>query len=254
MELATLHPTLLTPAKNCPLCPRLAEFRKQNQQFYPDYYNGAVPAFGGLDAQLLIVGLAPGLHGANATGRPFTGDFAGDVLYPALVRVGFAKSSEFRVQSPENSKQSDVFRAKGNQTELWTLNSGLLLQNARITNAVRCVPPENKPLPGEIKTCNVFLRDEIATMPHLKVVLTLGLVSHKAVLTALGLKQSAFGFGHGNAHRIQSSEFRVQKKMSLNSELWILNSYHTSRYNMNTGRLTETMFDEVIKRAAELVS
>jgi uracil-DNA glycosylase family 4 len=204
------------PAADCPLCPRLTAFREANQAAHPAFFNGAVPAFGELDAELLIVGLAPGLRGANATGRPFTGDYAGDVLYPALVKQGLA-SGNYQ-QRPDD---------------------GLQLINCRITNAVRCVPPENKPTTPEIASCNAFLSKEIKAMPKLKLMISLGGISHKAILKALGYKQSHCGFAHGAVHEL--GPYRL------------LNSYHTSRYNVNTGRLTFEMFDAIIAQARGLL-
>lgn len=203
------------PDPQCPLCPRLVSFRIENQQKYPQFYNGAVSAFGTLDAELLIVGLAPGLKGANATGRPFTGDYAGEILYSSLLAHGLAVG--------DYQRHAD---------------DGMQLLNCRITNAVRCVPPENKPDTAEIKQCNMFLRDEIAVMPNLKVILSLGGISHKAVLTALGYKQSAFGFAHAARHQLQAP--------AKPASLLLFNSYHCSRYNINTNRLTQAMFDAVI--------
>lgn len=206
-------PMVALPDRDCPLCPRLAEFRRANARQYPQFYNGAVPSFGELDAELLIVGLAPGLKGANASGRPFTGDYAGEVLYPALRKAGFARGVYGR--RPDD---------------------GLELVGTRITNAVRCVPPENKPVTEEITTCNPYLHNEIKAMPNLKVVLILGVISHQAVLKALGVKQSDYAFGHGATHRIDSHG------------IWLQNSYHTSRYNVQTGRLTREMFDAVLDK------
>lgn len=206
------------PPKDCAACPRLAEFRQANAATHPDYHNAPVPAFGPLEADLLVVGLAPGMHGANATGRPFTGDYAGEVLYPALLKCGLA---------------SGVYARRR--------DDGLTLRHCRITNAVRCLPPQNKPETAEIRNCNCYLKAEIAAMPKLKVVLTLGLVAHKAVLGALGYKQSSCAFGHGALHRLENGRILV-------------NSYHTSRYNMNTGRLTEAMFDEVMARICRLLA
>ena len=215
------------PSRDCPLCPRLAAFRVQNEKAYPHFFNGAVPPFGGLDARLLIVGLAPGLKGANATGRPFTGDFAGDVLYPVLIRAGLASGHN------GVTDQSAAFRGQG------AVEDDLRLVNCRITNAVRCVPPENKPTPGEIVTCNGFLRAEMAAMPNLRLVLSLGLVSHNAVLKALGQKASQHKFAHGALHQL--------------GKVQLLNSYHTSRYNMNTNRLTVGMFDAVVSAACNVI-
>ena len=183
-------------------------------------YNGAVPPFGGLDAELLVVGLAPGLKGANATGRPFTGDYAGIVLYEALAKNGFAKG-EYKARPDD----------------------GFTLVNARITNAVRCVPPANKPLPEEEKTCNQFLVKELAAMKKLKIILSLGSTSHQAVLRTLKLKLKDYPFGHGTEYQ-------------LNSPVWqgiLLTSYHTSRYNIQTNRLTQAMFDTIVSRARTLL-
>ncbi|MAR56808.1 MAG: uracil-DNA glycosylase [Rickettsiales bacterium] len=205
------------PSANCPLCPRLVKFREANQAAYPTFYNGVVPPFGSENAELLIVGLAPGLKGANATGRPFTGDYAGDVLYPALLKYGLAEG--IYQQHPQD---------------------GLELKNTRITNAVRCVPPENKPTTPEIATCNPFLRQELEDMPHLRVILSLGSISHKAVLKTLGYKQSHAPFQHSAVHPLGAYT--------------LLNSYHTSRYNINTGRLTVEMFDAIILQAKDLLT
>jgi uracil-DNA glycosylase family 4 len=210
--------TLFTPPPaNCPLCPRLLAFRQANAKEFPQYFNGAVPPFGELSAQMLVVGLAPGLKGANATGRPFTGDFAGIILYEALADGGFAEGTYA-------ARADDGFR----------------LKNVRISNAVRCVPPENKPTPSEVTTCQKFLVQEIAAMPKLRLILSLGLTSHQSVLRTLGHKQSAFKFAHGAVHDM--GQGRV-----------LLDSYHTSRYNISTGRLTRPMFAEIIQKAAELL-
>lgn len=205
------------PAPDCSLCPRLAGFREGNQRGYPSFFNAPVPSFGALEAEFLVVGLAPGLKGANQTGRPFTGDYAGIVLYPALLKHGFAK---------------------GNYAE--RADDGFQLLNCRITNAVRCVPQENKPEPSEIKQCNQFLKAEIAAMPNLKVILSLGSISHNAVLRAFGLKPSHGKFAHLARHALPEGRLLVD-------------SYHTSRYNVNTGRLTFAMFDEVIETIAGIV-
>jgi uracil-DNA glycosylase family 4 len=200
------------PPKNCPLCPRLAQFRAENRLEYPDYFNAPVPTFGGHDARLLIVGLAPGLHGANRTGRPFTGDFAGDLLYATLLKHGLAKGT-YR-KSPDD---------------------GLELVHCAITNAVRCVPPQNKPLPVEIKTCRTFLSGLIGSMPHLRAILALGKIAHDSVCDALAVKKSAHPFKHGGAYKLD--------------KIALIASYHCSRYNTNTGVLTEAMFDAVVKQA-----
>lgn len=207
--------TFSPPPPDCPHCPRLVAFREDNQRQYPDFFNGAVPAFGSLDARILIVGLAPGLKGANATGRPFTGDYAGDVLYESLLKAGLARG--------HYDKRAD---------------DGLELLGVRITNAVRCVPPENKPVGEEIKRCNSFLSQEINAMPRLRVILSLGNISHNAVLKALGYAQSQHKFSHGALHSVGQSRL-------------LLNSYHCSRYNMNTKRLTQEMFDAVVIMAQQ---
>ncbi|MDX2143943.1 MAG: uracil-DNA glycosylase [Rhodospirillaceae bacterium] len=202
---------LAGPVKTCALCPRLVAFRKANAKDYPDFFNGAVPAFGTADARLLIVGLAPGLKGANRTGRPFTGDYAGELLYPTLLKTGLA-------QGTYKAEASD----------------GLRLLDCRITNAVRCVPPENKPTPAEQKTCRDFLAAEIAALPRLKVILSLGQISHNAVLSTLGVRKVLFPFTHGALHALPTG-------------LFLADSYHCSRYNVNTGVLTEAMFTKVMR-------
>lgn len=207
--------TFTPPSLDCPLCPRLMEFRHANALVYPEFHNAPVPSFGGLDARLLIVGLAPGLKGANATGRPFTGDYAGDVLYDLLLRQGFAKGKYDR--RPDD---------------------GLHLLDCRISNAVRCVPPQNKPETTEIHSCNPFLRQEMAAMPNLQVVFSLGSISHGAVLRACGLKANHAKFGHGALHRLQP-DFRDEP-------LWLVDTYHSSRYNINTGRVTPEMIEAVL--------
>lgn len=201
----------LAPDHDCPLCPRLAEFRTQNRIAFPDKFNGPVPSFGPRDARLLIVGLAPGLRGANFSGRPFTGDYAGDLLYGTLLDYKWA---------------TGTYGARP--------DDGLELVDARLTNAVRCVPPENKPIGAEIAACQPFLKAEIAGLKNLRAILSLGTVSHNAVLRALGHKQSAYKFGH-NAHH------------DLGSGVMLFDSYHCSRYNTNTGRLTEKMFRDVFE-------
>ena len=197
------------PGRDCPLCPRLAAFRADLREKEPDWHNAPVPSFGRLDARLLVVGLAPGMKGANRTGRPFTGDYAGDLLYETLGRHGFTSGAYGR--SPDD---------------------GLALQDCRIANAVRCLPPQNKPTPKEAHACRDFLVAEIAAMPRLRVILALGRISHEAVLRTLGERLAAWPFAHGAAHRIGAVE--------------VADSYHCSRYNTNTGRLTTEMFDAVI--------
>jgi len=199
------------PGRNCPRCPRLVEFRKSWRQKEPTWFNAPVPSFGPADARLLIVGLAPGLQGANRTGRPFTGDYAGVLLYETLLRYGFARG-EYKAHPDD----------------------GLALVNCRISNAVRCVPPENKPTPAEIKTCRDFLVPTIAEMRNLKAILALGRIAHDSVLTTLGAKKSAHAFSHGCQHEIGG--------------VTLFSSYHCSRYNTNTGVLTPEMFRNVFKK------
>ena len=200
------------PGRDCPLCPRLVEYLAAARGAHPDWHNAPVPSFGPLSARLLIVGLAPGLRGANRTGRPFTGDHAGDLLYHTLGRFGFTAGAY--AADPDD---------------------GLSLIDCRITNAVRCVPPENKPIGAEVNACRRFLAGEIAAMPGLRVILALGGLSHNAVLRTLGLKQSAAKFTHGALHE------------GLSDGLALADSYHCSRYNTNTGRLTVAMFDSVFE-------
>jgi len=199
------------PDRDCPLCPRLAEFRAQVRKKEPTWFNAPVPSFGGLDARLLIVGLAPGLQGANRTGRPFTGDYAGDLLYATLLEYGFAEGD---------------YQARP--------DDGLRLVDCRISNAVHCVPPQNKPLPAEINTCRRFLTRTIETMPNLRAILPLGRIAHDTVLKILKLRSAAAPFGHGAVHEA--------------GRLNIYDSYHCSRYNTNTGVLTPKMFRAVFAR------
>jgi uracil-DNA glycosylase family 4 len=198
------------PLPDCPLCPRLSAYRHANRDANPSWFNGAVPSFGTLDASLLVVGLAPGVRGANRTGRPFTGDYAGLLLYTTLVKFGFAEGTY-------GADPSD----------------GLTLRDCRVTNAVRCVPPANLPTTSEVAGCNPFLAAELASMPRLKVVLALGGVSHKAVLRARGLRGSHADFAHGAFHTLPGG-------------LLLADSYHVSRLNTNTGRLTTQMFEAVV--------
>ena len=209
---------MISVSTNCQICPRLAHFREENRMKYPVFFNAPVSSFGDFGSEFLVVGLAPGLKGANQTGRPFTGDYAGIILYSALAKYDFAEGK---------------YDARA--------DDGFTLKNCRITNAVRCVPPENKPETAEIKNCNQFLRAEITAMPNLRVILSLGLVSHNAVLQAFGLKPSFAKFTHGVAHKI-------------NDKITLLNSYHSSRYNINTGRLTQKMFDAVVKKVGILIN
>jgi len=195
---------------DCPLCPRLVAFRGRNQGAEPGWYNGAVPSFGPAEARLLIVGLAPGLRGANRTGRPFTGDYAGDLLYATLLAFGLARGT---------------YAARP--------DDGLELADCMITNAVRCVPPENKPLPAEIATCRRYLAGRIAGLPRLAAILALGRIAHDSTLDALGARKAAFPFRHGAQH-------------GLGKGVVLFDSYHCSRYNTNTGRLTPEMFRAVV--------
>jgi uracil-DNA glycosylase len=206
----------LDPPADCPLCPRLVAFRHANASQFPGWHNAPVPAFGPIDARLLIVGLAPGLRGANRTGRPFTGDYAGDLLYATLIDFGFAEG--------RYAQASD---------------DGLRLVDCRITNGVRCVPPENKPTTAEIASCRPFLTAEIAAMPNLRSILALGLVAHNTVLAALGERRNGYKFAHGALHALPGG-------------LTLADSYHCSRYNTNTGRLTEAMFRDVFTRVRDL--
>jgi uracil-DNA glycosylase family 4 len=194
----------------------LAEFLAESHRHFPDYWCRPVPSFGAAKPRILIVGLAPGMHGANRSGRPFTGDFAGILLYETLHELGLASRSE--------SIAAD---------------DGLELRNARIANAVKCVPPENKPVPDEIRECNAYLKTELRELPSVRVVLALGRVAHDAVLIAQGLKRSQFAFGHGREHRLDEKRHLVD-------------SYHCSRYNTQTGVLTAAMFKTVVARACEL--
>jgi uracil-DNA glycosylase family 4 len=202
--------TDLDPAPDCGLCPRLVQYRRDNRAAYPGWHHNPVAAFGPLSAPLLIVGLAPGLKGANRTGRPFTGDYAGDLLYATLSRFGLA---------------TGTYGARA--------DDGFDLVGCRVTNAARCAPPANKVLPDEFKACRPFLAAEIKAMPHLRGIFCLGLESHGQVLATLGLKKSAHRFGHGAIHQLQGG-------------LVLGDSYHCSRYNTNTGRLTEAMFTDAL--------
>jgi len=205
--------TDLEPDPQCPRCPRLVHYRTANQAAYPDFHNAPVASFGPLTAELLVVGLAPGLKGANCTGRPFTGDYAGDLLYPTLIKFGLG---------------TGIYGARP--------DDGLELTRCRITNAVRCAPPQNKVVGAEITACTPYLAAEIKAMPHVKALVALGTVAHNAVLKALGHKLSAFKFGHCAQH-------------DLGNGLVLTDSYHCSRYNTNTGRLTEAMFHDVFRAA-----
>ena len=202
---------------DCRLCPRLATFLDEVAEKYPDYYCRPVPPFGDPSARLLIVGLAPGMHGANRTGRPFTGDYAGILLYETLHKYGFASH-------PESLAADDA----------------LTLVNCRITNAVKCLPPDNKPLGAEVNTCNPFLTNELHTLLPGSVVLALGGIAHRAVVKAVAGRQADYKFGHAAEHDV-------------GDHFLMLDSYHCSRYNTNTGRLTTQMFHTVLARARELL-
>ena len=202
------------PSRDCGFCPRLAAFRAVNRATFPDWFNAPVPSFGDDGARLLIVGLAPGLRGANRTGRPFTGDHAGILLYATLAKFGFASGAY--AASPDD---------------------GLRLVDCAITNAVRCVPPANKPEPAEIKTCRQFLVQRIAVSPNLRAMVVLGRIAHETVLRALGLRLAAFPFAHGAIHVLPERRLAV------------FDSYHCSRYNTNTGTLTPEMFEAVFAHA-----
>ena len=206
---------IAAPAPDCPLCPRLADFRADNQRKLPDYFNAPVPAFGDAKPKFLIIGLAPGLHGANRTGRPFTGDWAGDLLFATLLELKLA---------------SGVYDERP--------DDGLQLKGCRIVNGVRCVPPQNKPTPIEIRTCNTFLKAEITASPA-RAYLALGAIAHDAALMALGEKRSAHKFGHNRRHDL--SDGRI-----------LIDSYHCSRYNTNTGVLTPAMFRDAMAHVKEV--
>ncbi len=199
------------PGRDCGLCPRLAAFRDENRRRHPGWFNAPVPSFGTLEARLLIVGLAPGLRGANRTGRPFTGDFAGDLLYATLLRYGFARGT---------------YAARP--------DDGLELVDARLVNAVRCVPPGNRPTGAEIATCRRFLEAEIAALARLRAILALGVVAHRSVVAALGLRQKDWPFRHGALAETPGG-------------VLLADSYHCSRYNTNTGVLTPRMFEAVFE-------
>jgi uracil-DNA glycosylase len=199
------------PPRDCELCPRLADFRRVQRAAHPDWFNAPVPSFGDAGATLLIVGLAPGLGGANRTGRPFTGDYAGALLYETLRKFGFAEGD---------------YAARA--------DDGLVLRRARIANAVRCVPPQNKPAAAEVATCRRFLSAELAQLDRLKAILALGAIAHDTVLAALALRRRCFPFAHGRAHLLPDGTRLVD-------------SYHCSRLNTNTGRLTPAMFEAVFQ-------
>jgi uracil-DNA glycosylase family 4 len=202
--------------RDCRACPRLAAFLDEVSGRYPDYYCRPVPPFGAPGARFLIVGLAPGMHGANRTGRPFTGDHAGILLYQMLHRHGFSTGS--RSESTDDD---------------------LHLLDARITNAVKCLPPDNKPVGAEVNTCNAYLAEELRALPARSVVMALGGIAHRAIVKAMGLRQADYKFAHAARHDLGA--------------FTVLDSYHCSRYNTNTGRLTEGMFDAVFADARKLL-
>ena len=208
--------------EGCTLCPRLTAFRAENRKKYPSFYNGPVPSFGDADPELLIVGLAPGMKGANQTARPFTGDYAGDLLYATLAKFGYCRGT---------------YQTMG--------NDGLTLKNVLITNAVRCVPPQNKTIAEEENNCRHFLINQINNSGRLKIILALGLVAHKSVLTTFGLKKSAFKFAHNALHPLGN--------VIGGKDITLINSYHCSRYNTNTRRLTVDMFEDVFRKIQDFL-
>ncbi len=201
---------IAAPARDCALCPRLVAYRRENQASHPAFFNGPVPSFGPTDARLLVVGMAPGVKGANRTGRPFTGDHAGMLLYQTLLKLGFATGG----YDPDGQ-------------------DGMVLHDCRIVNAVRCVPPANLPEPAEVKTCNTYLQAELQGLPEVRIVLALGVLAHAAVLRACGIPVTKVRFSHGAIHTLPDG-------------LKLANSYHVSRYNTSTKRLTTEMFETVM--------
>ncbi len=203
---------------DCRACPRLEHFLQEVGEAYPDYHARPVEPFGDPRPRLLVVGLAPGMHGANATGRPFTGDHAGILLYETLYKFGFSNR-------PVSTARDD----------------GLILKGCRITNAVKCLPPQNKPLGKEIQECNRYLREELEELGTGAVILALGGVAHRAVVRGLGLKMKDYPFGHGQKYQVEGLR-------------WLVDSYHCSRYNTQTGRLTEAMFHEVFREIRRILA
>lgn len=204
------------PPRDCPRCPRLVEFRHELRAEYPDWWNAPVNAFGDPQGWLAIIGLAPGKHGANRTGRPFTGDYAGDLLFATLDKFGLSEGTY--ASSPDD---------------------GLRLKGAIIVNSVKCLPPQNKPTPEEIRTCRPYLEGQIAVLPKARVFIALGQIAHQSAVKALGGKLPKAKFGHLAEHRMPDGRM-------------LIDSYHCSRYNTNTGRLTAEMFEGVFARALEL--
>lgn len=221
-EWSQMPPCAADAPPDCGLCPRLQTFRDAQKDPHPDWHNAPVNGFGEMDARLLILGLAPGLRGANRTGRAFTGDGAGELLYPTLLQTGFA-SGEFGSGKTEDS---------------------LRLHDCRIVNAVRCVPPLNRPTSAEIAQCRDFLKHEIALMPQIRLIVCLGGVAHRSLITLLGLRQKDYAFGHGAEFQVSDPEGKT---------LTILNSYHCSRYNTQTRRLSPKMFTAIFTRARTLL-
>lgn len=218
MTIPSPNDAVLEPDADCPLCPRLAAFRTEQRAAHPDWFNAPVPDFGDEDAWLAIVGLAPGLRGANRTGRPFTGDQSGHLLYDTLAKFGLTEGEYGG--SPDD---------------------GLRLTGAIIVNAVRCVPPQNKPTPAEIHMCRRFLIPSLERLPRLRVVIALGQIAHQSAVKALGGKLPKYRFAHGAEHRMPDGRM-------------LIDSYHCSRYNQNTGRLTADMFEAVFARAAGMAA
>lgn len=214
------HRAVPEAPRDCALCPRLVAYREDNARAHPDWFNAPVPSFGEMDAWLLIVGLAPGVTGANRTGRPFTGDAAGDLLYATLARFGLS---------------SGTYDCRA--------DDGLRLEGCMITNAVRCVPPQNKPTGPEITACRQFLSARIDALPHLTSIIALGRIAHESVLTTFGVRKAAHPFGHNAAHDLDWTGRQGTRTIRLHD------SYHCSRYNTNTGRLTEEMFHAVFDAA-----
>lgn len=204
-----IHPA--EPNRECALCPRLVAFREENKSIYPEFFNGAVESFGPIEAPFLIIGLAPGLKGANKTGRPFTGDFSGELLFKSLHKMGWTNDN--------NQNHAD---------------DGFELTNCRVTNAVCCVPPQNKPTASEVNNCRPFLLARLELMKNLKVLMALGRIAHDTTLRTFGLRLADYKFGHGNVHQLPNG-------------LILVDSYHVSRYNVNTGVLTEAMFMAALK-------
>ena len=208
---------LIEPDKNCSKCKRLKNFREINIKKYPSWFNGAVPSIINKNSEILIVGLAPGLNGANKTGRPFTGDYAGLTLFHTLKKYRLLRGQ---------------YKEDG--------NDDLKLQNCSITNAVRCVPPKNLPKSDEIKNCENFLKSTIFLHKNLKVIIALGLISHKSIVSTFNLKQKDYKFGHSNKH-------------NLSKKIKLIDSYHCSRYNINTKRLSQLMFNDIFKEAKKII-